>query len=192
MNPSDEGDRQENLLQIGSYTQDPLEELLDLVDSNDQVIGRKSRAEIYAEKLSCYRAINGFVVNQRGQLWIPRRAPHAIIFPLCLDMSVGGHVRSGETYEEAFRRELKEELDFDLSQFVYQELGYLRSHQDNVSSFMKVYEIQADEVSHYNRNDFIEFYWLTPGELMERIKNGDQAKSDLPRLLNIFYSDRLD
>lgn len=190
MNPSDEKDRQENLLQIGSYTQSLLEELLDLVDSSDQVIGKKSRVEIYAEKLPCYRAINGFVVNQWGQLWIPRRAPYAIIFPLCLDMSVGGHVRSGETYEEAFRRELKEELNFDLSQFVYQELGYLHPHQDSVSSFMKVYEIHADEVSHYNRKDFIEFYWLTPGELLERIENGDPAKSDLPRLLNIFYSDR--
>jgi isopentenyldiphosphate isomerase len=55
--------------------------------------------------------LNAFLVNDYGQIWIPRRSSLKRIFPLCLDMSVGGHVVSGESYEEAFRRELLVQLD---------------------------------------------------------------------------------
>ncbi|WP_292736317.1 NUDIX domain-containing protein [Nostoc sp. JL31] len=41
-----------------------------------------------------------------------RRSAHKSIFPLCLDVSMGGYVETGETYEDALQRELKEEFNF--------------------------------------------------------------------------------
>jgi len=75
-----------------------MDEYLDLVDLQDSVIGRKLRSEVYAEHLSNFRVVNAFVLNSKGELWIPRRTADKRIFPLCLDMSVGGHVESGESY----------------------------------------------------------------------------------------------
>ena len=49
------------------------EEYLDLVDEQDNIVGNKKRSEIYAENLSNYRVINAFLVNSKGELWIPRR-----------------------------------------------------------------------------------------------------------------------
>lgn len=92
----------------------PLDEYLDLVDENDIVIGRKKRSEIYAENLSNYRIINAFVINSKGEIWIPRRSSNKKLFPSCLDMSVGGHVESGETYEDALKREAQEELNINV------------------------------------------------------------------------------
>lgn len=87
-----------------------LDEFLDLVDENDNVVGKKKRSEVYAEHLSNFRVVNAFVVNTKGEIWIPRRVADKRIFPLCLDMSMGGHVESGESYEDTLKRETQEEL----------------------------------------------------------------------------------
>jgi isopentenyldiphosphate isomerase len=166
--------------------QHTIDEMLDLVDENDNVIGQKTRSAIYAEKLSNFRVINAFVVNSRGQIWIPRRSSHKRIFPLCLDMSVGGHVESGESYEQAFKRETAEELNLDISKTGYRLLGKLTPEKHGVSAFMEVYEIKLDAVPDFNKDDFTEFFWLTAEEFFAKIKN-DQTKGDLPILIQNFY-----
>ncbi|HLC62782.1 MAG TPA: NUDIX domain-containing protein [Candidatus Nanoarchaeia archaeon] len=91
------------------------DEYLDLVDENDKIIGRKERSEVYKLNLSNFRVVNAFIRNKKGLIWVPRRSASKRIFPLCLDMSMGGHVSSGETYLQAFKRELKEELNINAS-----------------------------------------------------------------------------
>ncbi len=165
------------------------DELLDIVDEQDNIIGQKRRSSVYREGLSNFRVVNAFVVNSKGQLWIPRRTYHKRIFPGNLDLSMGGHVESGETYEAAFARELKEELDWDLDQTEYSRLGYLTPLNHQVSAFMKVYEIKSEKSPIYNSDDFLEYFWLTPQELLTSIAKGEAAKDDLPKLVRLFYSD---
>lgn len=166
-----------------------VDEYLDLVDENDNVIGKKLRSEIYAENLSNYRVINVFIVNSKGKIWIPRRIASKKIFPLCLDMSVGGHVKSGETYEDALKHETKDEINIDINKIPYKFLGKLTPRENNVSSFMKVYEIRLDKLPDYNKNDYFEYFWLTPKELLKRISEGEKTKEDLPKLVRYFYSE---
>lgn len=64
-----------------------------------------------AKGLSNFRVVNAFLVNPEGKLWIPKRTSDKRIFPDCLDVSMGGHVESGESYEQALERELAEELN---------------------------------------------------------------------------------
>lgn len=163
------------------------DEYLDLVDEKDQVIGKKPRSEVYKEHLSNFRVVNAFAVNSQGQIWVPRRAANKRIFPLCLDMSVGGHVESGETYEQALVRETKEELNIDLETAPYKLLGHLTPQKDRVSAFMNVYEIKLDVAPEFNREDFVEYFWLTPKEFFEKLNSGENTKEDLPKLINIFY-----
>ena len=165
------------------------DELLDIVDEQDNVIGQKRRSSVYREGLSNFRVVNAFIVNSKGQLWIPRRTYHKIIFPGHLDLSMGGHVESGESYETAFARELKEELDLDIGQIEYSILGYLTPSGHQISAFMKVYQIKYEKSPNYNTNDFLEYFWLTPQELLTRIDRGEPAKDDLPKLVQFFYSD---
>lgn len=160
---------------------------LDLVDENDNVVGNKLRSDIYTANQSNFRVINVFIINSRGKIWFPRRVADKKVFPSCLDMSVGGHVRSGETYEDALKHELKDEVGIDVDEVPIKYLGKLTPHENNVSAFMKVYEIRSDKVPDYNRKDFCEYFWLTPKELLERIAEGEKTKEDLPKLVKYFY-----
>ena len=130
------------------------DEILDLVSVDDIVIGQLSRLEVYNQKLSNFRVVNAFVVNDKGQLWIPRRTKTKRIFPLCLDASMGGHVTSGETYEQAFKRELQEELGLDADTITYEMIGKLNPYDHATSAFMQVYKIHLNQVDDYNAQDF--------------------------------------
>lgn len=167
------------------------DEYLDLVDGNDEVIGKKLRSEVYAENLSNFRVVNTFLINPEGRLWIPRRTATKRIYPLFLDMSMGGHVESGETYEQAFKRELAEELRIDTEKTPWKLLAHLTPHEHNVSAFMNVYEIKTAQAPVFNPEDFVEYFWLSPHELFARIAAGEKAKSDLPKLVKHFYSPHL-
>lgn len=163
------------------------DEYLDLVNNKDEVIGKKRRSLIYQERLSNFRVINGFVINEKGQLWIPQRVHNKTVSPDALDFSVGGHVGSGEKYDDAFEREAREELKFDVSTINYRKLGKLSPEQDGVASFMQIYEIPMEQTPKYNPEDFIKSYWLYPHQLLTMIRNGKPAKSDLSIVLKRFY-----
>jgi isopentenyldiphosphate isomerase len=163
------------------------DEYLDVVNEQDEVIGKKLRSEVYAEHLSNFRAVNAFIINSKGELWIPRRTADKRIFPLCLDMSMGGHVSSGETYDQTFRREMQEELNINIDDINYRLLGHLTPRHDGTSAFQNVYEIKMDTTPNYNRADFIEDFWLTPAAFFKRIEQGDKTKGDLPKLVQKFY-----
>ncbi len=167
------------------------DEDLDLVDENDQVIGSKKRSEVYTEGLSNFRVVNAFLINSKGEMWIPRRGENKRIFPSCLDMSMGGHVESGETYDQTLKRETEEELNIDTDTFSVRLLGHLTPHEHGVSAFMNVYEIQSDIAPEYNKDDFTEYFWLTPQEFFERVAQGEKTKGDLPKLVKIFYGDKV-
>ncbi|OGZ19356.1 MAG: NUDIX hydrolase [Candidatus Lloydbacteria bacterium RIFOXYC12_FULL_46_25] len=167
------------------------DEYLDLVNEHDEVAGKKLRGEVYAEGLTNFRVVNAFLVNSDGKMWIPRRGPNKRIFPLCLDMSMGGHVESGETYDQSFKRELSEELNIDADTTPWKFIGHLTPQNDGVSAFMNVYEIKTDEAPRYNPDDFTEFFWLSPDELFKKIELGEKTKGDLPKLVARFYGARI-
>lgn len=170
-------------------------ELLDLVDKNDEVVGKMDREYIYKrgpatlrniEGLS-FRLVDAFIKNSEGKLFVPRRHPDKRLFPQRLDVSVGGHVTSGDSYEETFKKEAQEELNIDISHLKYKILGKMSPFTDGVSAFTTVYEIESDETPNYNPEDFIEHFWLTPEELMARIEGGDLGKGNLPIIVKRFY-----
>lgn len=162
------------------------DELLDLIDENDIIVGTVLRS--YAHKhVLAVRAVNAFIKNSKGQLWIPRRTATKNIYPLALDYSVSGCVQSGESYEQGFERELKEELNLKLSDITARCVGYFTPKTNNVSFFMKVYEIASDDEPPYNREEFCEYFWLYPKELYTIIKQGEQAKSTLPKIIELLY-----
>lgn len=162
------------------------DEWLDLVDEKDVVIGRMLRSEIHDKKLRNYRAINMFIRNSKGEIWIPRRTADKRLFPLGLDFSCAGHVESGSTYEQTLKKEVLEELNIDIGMHEVKVLG-MSTPAEGLSCFAMNYEIQSDETPKYNPEDFIESFWWTPEEIVRRIEGGDYAKGGIVPLVKRFY-----
>ncbi len=84
-------------------------ELMDLVNEKDEVIGSAPRPEIYEKRLR-HRIAHVIIFNDAGEMALQFRAKKQGFFGNSWVTSAGGHVHSGESYEEAAMREMKEEI----------------------------------------------------------------------------------
>ncbi|MET9119722.1 MULTISPECIES: NUDIX hydrolase [unclassified Streptomyces] len=85
------------------------DEILDIVDENDVVVGVSPRAEAYARGLR-HRCVFVRARDAEGRLFVHRRTATKLVFPSLYDMFVGGVVGAGESYDSAALREAEEEL----------------------------------------------------------------------------------
>ncbi|HSW98777.1 MAG TPA: NUDIX domain-containing protein [Candidatus Saccharimonadales bacterium] len=161
---------------------DEPEELLDLVDSHDIVVGTVVREEVARLGMALpgmVRASNVFIVDGRGRLWVPRRSPHKKSAPNGLDYSAGEHVQAGETYAQAIIRGMKEELNLDAGEPQLELLAKISNAPVGLPYFNTIYLYRSDDVPHYNTNDFVSYEWLTPAELQAKLAAGEPAKKDM-------------
>lgn len=89
------------------------EELFDVVDLNDVVVGQATRKEVHARGL-LHRAVHVFVFNCAGELFLQKRSQSKDTAPGAWDSSASGHVDAGEDYDGCVVRELREEIGLAL------------------------------------------------------------------------------
>lgn len=87
----------------------PSDELLDIVDEQDRVVGRATRGEAYARGLR-HRCVFVQARDAEGRVFVHRRTSTKLVFPSMYDMFVGGVVGAGESSDDAALREAEEEL----------------------------------------------------------------------------------
>ena len=89
------------------------EELFDIVDETGKVIGTAPRSRCHGDPSLIHRTAHVFVFHPEGKkILLQLRRKDKDIQPGKWDTSVGGHLDHGEDFEEAARRELREELGF--------------------------------------------------------------------------------
>jgi hypothetical protein len=50
-----------------------------------------------------------------------------------------------------------------------------------------VYEVLTDTVPEYNREDFSDYEWLLPEEIVSRYADGEIGKEDVPEVVKLCY-----
>jgi len=91
------------------------EEIFDVVNERDEVIGRRTRAEVHRLGLM-HRAVHVLVFNSRRQVFLQKRSMKKDRQPGLWDSSASGHLESGEEYAACAVRELREEIGLVLNQ----------------------------------------------------------------------------
>jgi isopentenyldiphosphate isomerase len=92
------------------------QEMLEVVDQNDVVIGLESRRVIHEQGL-LHREIHIWFMTPIREIIFQHRAKDKDTYPDKLDATVGGHVEPKMSYDETAIKECKEEtgIDIDLS-----------------------------------------------------------------------------
>lgn len=85
------------------------EEIFDVVNERDEVVGRNTRQEVHRLGL-LHRAVHILVFNKAGEIFLQKRSQTKDRHPGAWDSSSSGHVDSGETYDQCAVRELMEEI----------------------------------------------------------------------------------
>jgi isopentenyl-diphosphate delta-isomerase type 1 len=90
------------------------EEIFDVVNEHDEVVGRETRREVHRNGLR-HRAIHVFVFNSRGEVFLQKRSMTKDTHPGVWDSSASGHLDCGEDYDACAVRELREEIGLKLN-----------------------------------------------------------------------------
>lgn len=111
------------------------DELFDVVDEDDAVLGPQPRAFVHVNNLR-HRAIHILLFNSAGELFLQKRSPWKDLNPSLWDSSAAGHVDAGETYHEAAGRELQEELGVSAP---LKKIGKLGSSSETSWEFVEIF-----------------------------------------------------
>ncbi len=140
------------------------EEIFDVVDECDVVIGRAARREIHRRGLR-HRAIHIFWLRDDGQLCLQRRSYAKDNGPGLLSTSCAGHVDAGEDYLSAAVRELHEELGIAVSPAALSELDYAPCHADLGNEFVRTYLLRGNAAVTLAAFEVDAVLWRTPAEV---------------------------
>jgi len=85
------------------------DEMFDVINENDEVIGQEMRSVVHQQGL-WHRGAHVLLFTQDGKLLVQQRSKNKSQSPLAFDCSVSEHVTTGESYHDAALRGLSEEL----------------------------------------------------------------------------------
>ena len=145
------------------------DEIFDVVNERDEVIGQSTRREVHARGLR-HRAVHVLVFDSGGRVFLQKRSMAKDSAPGCWDSSCSGHLDAGEDYVSAAVRELVEEIGLRIAgpQLL---TPVLRSEAcvDTGNEFVWVYRLQSEGPFVLNPSEIKHGEWFAPAEVTRGI-----------------------
>jgi isopentenyl-diphosphate delta-isomerase type 1 len=139
------------------------DEIFDVVNEQDEVVGRSTRAEVHRLGLK-HRAVHVLVFNRQGQIFLQKRSMRKDRQPGLWDSSASGHVDSGETYDACAVRELREEIGLVLQQ-APRPLFKLAASPETDQEHVWVYQCEAEGPFALNPEEIERGGWFSAEEV---------------------------
>ncbi len=147
----------------GRAGDDP-DEVFDLVDERDRVIGRVRRGEAHRDPRLIHRSVQVLIFDSQGRLLLQRRSQAKDLFPGYHCASASGHVAAGDDYVATAARELREELGVSLPVTL---VGKTLVRSAFETEIMEVYSAQSDGPFHFHPTETNGGEFVTPAALAE-------------------------
>lgn len=138
------------------------DELVEWVDEHDRVIAVVTRSRMRAENLR-HRSAAVVVQSSDGRLLVHQRADTKDLRPGWWDVCAGGVVAVGESYEQAARRELVEEVG--LTDVALEYLGAGRWDDTDSMEISHLYRVVHDGPYAFLDGEVAEARLVSVGEL---------------------------
>jgi isopentenyl-diphosphate Delta-isomerase len=148
-----------------------------LVDSEDNVIGSKTKEECHYKTPTLHRAFSIFLFNDKNELLITKRNNEKKTWPSFWSNTVCSHPRKGEEMNDAVKRRLKEELNIEtplkfLFKFEY-EAQYNEEWGEKELDWVFIGRFNSTVTP--DNNEISEYAWISTDELKKDIEeNSDK------------------
>ena len=139
------------------------EEIFDVVNERDEVIGQRSRNEVHRLGLM-HRAVHVLVFNSAGLVFLQKRSLSKDRQPGLWDSSASGHVDTGEDYDACAVRELGEEIGLQLN-VAPQRLFKLAACHDTDQEHVWVYRCSAEGPFRLHPDEIERGDWFAPDQV---------------------------
>jgi len=143
------------------------EEIFDVVNERDEVIDRKPRSEVHRLGL-LHRAVHVLVFNSRSEVFLQKRSMTKDREPGKWDSSTSGHLDSGEDYDAAAVRELREEIGLVVVTTRAsrpQRLFKIAACAETDREFVWVYRCQAEGPFRLHPDEIERGGWFAPDKI---------------------------
>jgi isopentenyldiphosphate isomerase len=139
------------------------QEIFDVVNEKDEVIGRRARDDVHRLGLM-HRAVHVLVFNAKGDVFLQKRSMSKDRQPGLWDSSASGHLESGEEYDDCALRELQEEIGLK-PQTAPHGLFKLSASPETDQEHVWVYRCDSEGPFQLNREEIERGGWFTPEEV---------------------------
>lgn len=160
-------------------------EILDIVNEHDEVIGHAPRGEVYANKHP-HRIVHVLVFNDKGEMALQLRSKHVSYRPLHWVTTAGGHVQSGETYEQAGIRETKEEAHFIPSLTLLGKNDYIDDEQ-KIPKKLTIFTTTHNGPIEGDPKDVDQIAFFSLEEIRKMLSGNEKFHSELLFILKEYY-----
>ncbi len=158
-------------------------EFLDIVDKEDNIIGKASRDEVYQKKHR-HRIVHILIFNENNEMALQLRSNKVLFCPQHWCTSAGGHVRSKEKYEEAALREYEEELGIRSN---LEHLDKIYYQSDVISKFLNIFITKYNGPFQVDEEEVEKIDFFSINKIREMIKKGEKFHPELVFILNKYY-----
>ena len=148
------------------------EEVFDVVNDRDEVIGQQPRSIVHRDGLK-HRAVHVLVFNPKGELFLQKRSIKKDCFPGTWDSSASGHLDVGEDYDACAFRELREELGW-IHQGPMERLFKIDACKETGMEFVWIYRIIAEGPFVLHPEEIECGGWFSPENITRWLKERPQ------------------
>ncbi len=156
------------------------EEIFDVVNERDEVIGQAPRKEVHARKLR-HRAVHVLVFNARGEVFLQKRSMLKDTAKGKWDSSSSGHLDSGEDYDACAVRELHEEIG--LSGVEPERLFKIDACAETGWEFCWIYQCASEGPFQLHPDEIETGDWFTPEKVTSWVAERPQDFASAFRLV---------
>ena len=165
-----------------------MEEMFDTYDRDGNFLGVKPKSFCHSENPNCYhKPVWVLIVNDRGDILVQRRALSKKLNPGKWDISLAGHVDSGEESLEGCIRETREELGLETKKADY---TFMREYVLEIGwELAQVYLLKLNKSASEMKlrvEEVAEVRWLSYGEFVQIVGSDNKIRTGLQKLKEIF------
>jgi len=161
----------------------PSEEIFDIVDINDRVIGTAPRSEIHAKGL-LHRAVHLWIFHPDGRLLLQKRSLAKDREPGRWTSSVSGHVNSQEDYDTAMHREIPEEIGVPASTCKdFHKMKQFPASLETDQEFVWLYQAVHPGPFQPDPHEVASLDWFFPAQIDQMLRDQPSTFSSCLRLL---------